>query len=170
MLVVDLLNMMDAFDDVIMTCFEGNKDLIECQKDAFTYFVNLRKGTVAELIAKFMDVKMKALNKSSNDDACFERLMNRVIMLFRFIDGKDTFELHYKRFLSRRLLCNRSASIDAEKAMLVKLCHECGPGFTSKLETMFKDIDASTLLMTQFRTVCFFLFFFLSYVLSLVSC
>ena len=39
--------------------------------------------------------------------------------------------------------------------MISKLKSECGGGFTSKLEGMFKDIDLSKDIMTSFRQVLF---------------
>ena len=47
--------------------------------------------------------------------------MDRVLILFRYIQGKDVFEAFYKRDLAKRLLLNKSASFDAEKSMLSKL-------------------------------------------------
>lgn len=47
--------------------------------------------------------------------------MDRVLVLFRFINGKDVFEAFYKNHLSKRLLYGKSASIDLEKSMLAKL-------------------------------------------------
>ena len=37
------------------------------------------------------------------------------------ISGKDVFEAFYKKDLAKRLLVGKSASFDAEKAMLLKL-------------------------------------------------
>lgn len=67
------------------------------------------------------------------------------------MQGKDVFEAFYKKDLAKRLLLGRSASIDAEKSMISKLKAECGSQFTNKLEGMFKDIDLSRDIMTQFR-------------------
>ncbi len=39
----------------------------------------------------------------------------------RYIQGKDVFEAFYKKDLAKRLLLGRSASVDAEKAMIAKL-------------------------------------------------
>ena len=72
-----------------------------------------------------------------------ERLLDRIMVLFRFIHGKDVFEAFYKKDLAKRLLVGKSASVDAEKSMLSKLKQECGGGFTSKLEGMFKDMELS---------------------------
>jgi len=40
--------------------------------------------------------------------------------------GKDVFEAFYKKDLAKRLLVGKSASVDAEKSMLLKLKQECG--------------------------------------------
>ena len=69
----------------------------------------------------------------------------------RYIDGKDMFEAFYKKDLSKRLLLDKSASVDAEKAMISKLKAQCGSGFTSKLEGMFKDVELSRDVMVSFR-------------------
>ncbi len=69
----------------------------------------------------------------------------------RFIHGKDVFEAFYKKDLAKRLLVGKSASVDCEKSMLSKLKAECGAGFTSKLEGMFKDMELSADLNTAFR-------------------
>lgn len=72
------------------------------------------------------------------------------MILFQFINGKDVFEAFYKKDLAKRLLLQRSASIDLEKSMISKLKTECGNAFTSKLEGMFKDMELSKDMMQSF--------------------
>jgi cullin 4 len=55
--------------------------------------------------------------------------------------------------LAKRLLVGKSASVDAEKSMLSKLKQECGGGFTSKLEGMFKDMELSKDINIAFKQV-----------------
>jgi hypothetical protein len=43
--------------------------------------------------------------------------------------------------------------VDAEKSMLSKLKQECGGGFTSKLEGMFKDMELSKDINIAFKQV-----------------
>lgn len=50
-----------------------------------------------------------------------EALLDRVMQLFRSINGKDVFEAFYKKDLAKRLLLNKSASADLERSMLSKL-------------------------------------------------
>lgn len=53
--------------------------------------------------------------------------------------------------MAKRLLVGKSASVDAEKSMLSKLKQECGGGFTSKLEGMFKDMELSKDMNISFK-------------------
>ena len=52
--------------------------------------------------------------------------VSQIVLLFRFIHGKDVFEAFYKKDLAKRLLVGKSASVDSEKSMLSKLKAECG--------------------------------------------
>ncbi|PKU36169.1 hypothetical protein llap_13526 [Limosa lapponica baueri] len=100
--------------------------------------------------AKYVDSKLRAGNKEATDEE-LERILDKIMIIFRFIHGKDVFEAFYKKDLAKRLLVGKSASVDAEKSMLSKLKHECGAAFTSKLEGMFKDMELSKDVMVQFK-------------------
>ncbi|KAM3586793.1 hypothetical protein VKS41_001850 [Umbelopsis sp. WA50703] len=149
-MVQSLLDYKLKIDAILAESFDHNQQFINSMRDGFESFINSRQNKPAELIAKFVDSKLRSGNKTATDEE-LETLLDRVLILFRFIHGKDVFEAFYKRDLAKRLLLGKSASIDAEKSMLSKLKTECGPGFTSKLEGMFKDIDISRDLMTAFK-------------------
>uniref|UniRef100_A0A915PMJ1 Cullin family profile domain-containing protein n=1 Tax=Setaria digitata TaxID=48799 RepID=A0A915PMJ1_9BILA len=149
-LVADLLAMKRQLDAIVDSCFERNEKFIQAEKDAFDYFINTRPNKPAELVAKFMDSKLRSGNKGATEEE-MENLMDEVIVLFRFIQGKDVFEAFYKKDLAKRLLLGRSASVDAEKSMLSKLKQECGAAFTTRLEGMFKDMEVSKDLGVSFK-------------------
>jgi len=50
-----------------------------------------------------------------------EIVLDRTMVLFRFLQEKDVFERYYKQHLAKRLLLNKSASDDSEKNMISKL-------------------------------------------------
>jgi len=77
------------------------------------------------------------------DPSTTEARLEAALLLFRHLQGKDVFEAFYKKDLAKRLLLGRSASGEAERAVLARLKAECGPGFTAKLEGMFQDVDLS---------------------------
>jgi len=149
-MVQELLEFKEKMDQVLEDCFSKEERFLYTVKEAFEHFINQRQNKPAELIAKFIDSKLKSGNKESSEDE-LERILNKILVLFRFIHGKDVFEAFYKKDLAKRLLVNKSASVDAEKSMLSKLKQECGAAFTSKLEGMFKDIELSQDMMTNFR-------------------
>lgn len=149
-MVQELLDFKDKMDGIVSECFSSSDKFVLALKEAFEHFINQRLNKPAELIAKFVDGKLRAGNKEATEDE-LERLLDKIMVLFRFIHGKDVFEAFYKKDLAKRLLVGKSASVDAEKSMLSKLKQECGPGFTSKLEGMFKDMELSKDIMLAFK-------------------
>ncbi|GAA5969499.1 hypothetical protein JCM11641_008134 [Rhodosporidiobolus odoratus] len=134
---------------LVKECFQADEDFRGSVNSAFQFFVNKRENKPAEMMAKYLDAKLRSGNKGM-DDAALEATLNDVLYLFRFTQGKDIFEAFYKRDLAKRLLLNKSASFDAERSMLLKLKDECGPGFTQKLELMFKDMELSSDVMSAY--------------------
>ncbi|RZF38435.1 hypothetical protein LSTR_LSTR011925 [Laodelphax striatellus] len=141
-MVQDVLDFKEKLDYIVQTCFQKNEKFNVSLKEAFENFINQRANKPAEMIAKFVDNKLRAGNKEATEEE-LERLLDKIMVLFRFIHGKDVFEAFYKKDLAKRLIVGKSASVDAEKSMLSKLKQECGGGFTSKLEGMFKDMELS---------------------------
>ena len=50
-----------------------------------------------------------------------ETVLDKSMVLFRFLQEKDMFERYYKQHLAKRLLLNKSVSDDSEKNMISKL-------------------------------------------------
>lgn len=149
-MVQELLEFKDRMDSIVNQCFQKNPKFLNTLKEAFESFVNQRPNKPAELIAKYLDLKLRAGNKEATEEE-LELLLDKIMVLFRYIHGKDVFEAFYKKDLAKRLLLGKSASVDAEKSMLSKLKQECGAAFTSKLEGMFKDMEISKELMGAFK-------------------
>ena len=85
-------------------------------------------------------------------DAAFDALVDKAMVLFRYLQEKDVFEKYYKQHLSKRLLSGRPVSDDAERSLLMRLKTECGYQFTSKLESMFADIRTGRDMMVEFKS------------------
>lgn len=137
-------------DGILDRCFD---DIMfrDAVKDGFGYFMNLRGSRPAELLAKHMDSILKGGGKAKFTEDDIEAALDSCLALFRFISGKDAFEAFYKKDLAKRLLFNRSFSMDTEKSAISRLKAECGAHFTSKLEGMFTDSDVSKDIMVSFR-------------------
>jgi hypothetical protein len=50
-----------------------------------------------------------------------ELVLDKAMVIFRFLQEKDVFERYYKQHLAKRLLLNKSISNDNEKTMISKL-------------------------------------------------
>ncbi|KFM25773.1 Cullin-4 [Auxenochlorella protothecoides] len=149
-LVSDLLTWRSRLESYVATAFARSEAFAQALKEAFEYFINQRQNKPAELIAKYIDGVMRGGVKGLAQDD-IDSALDAVLVLFRYIQGKDVFEAFYKKDLAKRLLLGRSSSIDAEKACISKLKAECGAQFTTKLEGMFKDVELSHDVVAGFR-------------------
>merc|ERR1712146_351946 len=68
----------------------------------------------------------KNMSIDGEDQGSMEAILEGVMVLFRFLNGKDTFEAFYRKDLAKRLLLDRSCSDELEKGLLAKLKAECG--------------------------------------------
>lgn len=73
-MVQELLDFKDQMDQVVNHCFQKNDKFVNSLKEAFEHFINQRPNKPAELIAKFVDSKLRAGNKVSSPflHVCFE--------------------------------------------------------------------------------------------------
>ncbi|KAF3823328.1 hypothetical protein GH733_010764 [Mirounga leonina] len=149
-MIQDLLDFKDRVDHVMEVCFQRHKKFINLMKESFETFINKRPDKPTELMVKHVDSKSRASSKEATDED-LERILDKFMIIFRFIHSKDFFEAFYKKDLAKRLLIGKSASVDAEKSMLSELKHECGAAFTSKLEGMFKDVELSKNIIVHFK-------------------
>ncbi|XP_039113870.1 cullin-3B-like [Dioscorea cayenensis subsp. rotundata] len=136
-----LLDVRYKFDKIITTAFNNDKTFQNALNSSFEYFINLNNRS-PEFISLYVDDKLrKGLKGVSEEDV--ETVLDKVMMLFRYLQEKDVFEKYYKQHLAKRLLSGKTVSDDAERSMIVKLKTECGYQFTSKLEGMFTDMKTS---------------------------
>lgn len=134
-MVQNLLELKSAADMTISTAFLTNKinasetsagtktpdsEFVYSLKDAFASGFRARRNKAAEMIAKFLDKAMRK-GQGSSTDAEFQALLDSVLALYRYTDDKDVFRTFYHRSLAKRLLLEKSASIDFEASMLKKL-------------------------------------------------
>ncbi|KAL5222420.1 hypothetical protein ABZP36_027133 [Zizania latifolia] len=136
-----LLNEKDKYDSIVTTSFSNDKSFQNALNSSFEYFINLN-NRCPEFISLYVDDKLRKGMKEANEEDV-ETVLDKVMMLFRYLQEKDLFEKYYKQHLAKRLLSGKAASDDSERSMLVKLKTECGYQFTSKLEGMFTDLKTS---------------------------
>nr|GMD27479.1 cullin-3A [Ipomoea batatas]GMD28719.1 cullin-3A [Ipomoea batatas] len=136
-----LLEEKDKYDNIISMSFNNDKTFQNALNSSFEFFINLNPRS-PEFISLFVDDKLrKGLKGVSEEDV--DIMLDKVMMLFRYLQEKDVFEKYYKQHLAKRLLSGKTISDDAERGLIVKLKTECGYQFTSKLEGMFTDMKTS---------------------------
>ncbi|KAJ7919438.1 ubiquitin-protein ligase [Mycena leptocephala] len=115
---------------------------------------NAATGTSAarspELLAKHADMLLRKSNKVAGD-VDLEGALNRVMVLFKYLEDKDVFQTFYTTKLSKRLIHGVSASDEAEASMISKLKEACGFEYTNKLQRMFTDMSLSKDLTDSFK-------------------
>lgn len=147
--VMGLLELREKYDEIIKQAFQDDKSFRHALNTAFEFFINQNPRS-PEFVSLFIDDKLRKGQKEYTDKH-FDEMLDKVMIIFRFLQEKDVFEKYYKQHLAKRLLSGRSFSDQAEANLLVKLKTECGYQFTSKLESMFNDIKMSEDIHKSFK-------------------
>jgi cullin 3 len=149
--VEDVLALKDRFDKIWRESFESDPLLQQAQTRSFTEFINSTSfPRSSEYISLFIDENMKKGIKGKTESE-IDAVLEKAIILLRYVQDKDLFERYYKKHLCRRLLMNKSISNEVEKQMISKMKIELGNNFTLKLEAMFKDMTISEELTAGFK-------------------
>ncbi|KAF1832318.1 Cullin-domain-containing protein [Decorospora gaudefroyi] len=149
--VEDVLALKDRFDKIWRESFESDPLLQQAQTRSFTEFINSPSfPRSSEYISLFIDENMKKGIKGKTESE-IDAVLEKAIILLRYVQDKDLFERYYKKHLCRRLLMNKSISNEVEKQMISKMKIELGNNFTLKLEAMFKDMTISEELTAGFK-------------------
>jgi cullin 3 len=145
-----LLDIREKYDRIVCEGFEANKDFQMALKVAFESFIN-NDNRVAQFLSSYIDDLLRNRMREFTEEAV-DMLLNKIIILFRYLHDKDIFEQYYKVHLSKRLLSGKAQSDDVERSMISKLKTECGYQFSSKLEGMFTDMRNSKTTQQKYST------------------
>ncbi|KAF8017365.1 hypothetical protein BT93_H2531 [Corymbia citriodora subsp. variegata] len=136
-----LLDEKDKYDKIISSAFDNNQTFRNALNSSFEYFINLNARS-PEFISLFVDDKLgNGLEGVGEEDV--EVILDKVMMLFRYLQEKDAFEKYYGQHLAERLLSGKTVSAYAERSLMAKLKTERGCQFNSKLEGMLADTEIS---------------------------
>ena len=84
-----------------------------------TYAIPMRKIDVKLLL--FIIFYLSHCLSTQMTEQEIEVVLDKCMVLFRFLQEKDVFERYYKQHLAKRLLLDKSMSDDSEKNMISKL-------------------------------------------------
>ncbi|KAG1745820.1 Cullin-domain-containing protein [Suillus paluster] len=142
--------------ETVTRSFRGEAGFVASLDKACREFVNRNAATgpsttkSPELLAKHADMLLRKNNKMAEEED-LEGALNRVMVLFKYIEDKDVFQTFYATKLSKRLIHGVSASDESEASMISKLKEACGFEYTNKLQRMFTDMSLSKDLTDQFK-------------------
>lgn len=145
----DVLQLKEKYDNVLAIAFQSDQGLQTAFSRSFTDFINAFTRS-SEFLSLFFDENMKKGVKGKTEYEV-DALLDKGIILLRYVQDKDMFERYYKKHLSRRLLMKRSVSMDAERQMISKMKMTVGNTFTQKIEAMFKDVAVSEDLSSNYK-------------------
>ena len=126
-MIPNLLAFKAKLDTILKISFDSDDLYSQVLRESFEVSINRRRDKPAEYIAKYLDTLLKKGDRgftSTTGDSnhlTVEQELERALVLFRFVHGKDIFEAFYKKDLAKRLLLGRSASSDSERSMIAKL-------------------------------------------------
>ncbi|THV03349.1 Cullin-domain-containing protein [Dendrothele bispora CBS 962.96] len=151
-----LLDVHRKNSETVTRSFKGEAGFAASLDKACREFVNRNAATGTsstkspELIAKHADMLLRKNNKMAEEED-LETALNRVMILFKYLEDKDVFQTFYTTKLSKRLIHGVSASDESEASMISKLKEACGFEYTNKLQRMFTDMSLSKDLTDAFK-------------------
>jgi len=147
--ILTLIQLHDRIDFLVRNAF-SNDSLCQCilGKD-YANILN-QNPKFPEYLSLFIDDKLRrSVAGISEDDK--KILLEKIMIMFHFIEDKDLFEQYYMQHLAKRLIASKTFNEDNEKSIILKFKEECGYQYTRKLEGMFKDLDTSVIITQEFH-------------------
>ncbi|KAH0595536.1 hypothetical protein MHUMG1_06711 [Metarhizium humberi] len=145
----DVLRLKDKFDNLLVQCFQDDLIIQTCLTKSFSDFINMFARS-SEYVSLFIDDNLKRGIRGKTE-AEVDVVLDKAIVLIRYLLDRDMFQTYYQRHLARRLLHGKSESHDVEKQIISRMKQELGQQFTSKFEGMFRDLVTSSELTTTYR-------------------
>ncbi|KAH6691523.1 cullin-3 [Plectosphaerella plurivora] len=145
----DVLKLKDKYDLIWENCFAKDLVIQTNMTKSFSDFINLFPRSSEYVSLYIDDILRRGIRGKTEHEV--EQVLEKATILIRYLQDKDMFEMYYQKHLAKRLLHSKSESHDAEKSMISRMKQELGNQFTSKFEGMFKDMQISADLSTEYR-------------------
>ena len=149
------------FDMLFVSAFDkANKTYINT--NAITSSpANKRPGIIATIIGRYTDSVLRGSSKSvagttttsmgtADDDVEF--YLENIMHVFKYLEDKDIYQKFYSKYLAKRLISGKIISEETENSMISKLKSLCGMEYTSRFQTMTKDLTASHEIVTKYKS------------------
>eukprot|EP00007_Cunea_sp_BSH-02190019_P009730 CAMPEP_0174244780 /NCGR_PEP_ID=MMETSP0417-20130205/36623_1 /TAXON_ID=242541 /ORGANISM="Mayorella sp, Strain BSH-02190019" /LENGTH=756 /DNA_ID=CAMNT_0015324503 /DNA_START=51 /DNA_END=2321 /DNA_ORIENTATION=- len=157
--VESLLSVYHRFNNLVENAFSTDPEFVAALDKACRLFINHNaftenskgRSVAAELLARFADTVLRH-TKQRLEESEREKMMDEVMVLFKYLEEKDAFMSYYGKCLANRLINRSSASDHLEGQMITKLKEACGFEHTNSLSRMYQDMSVCKDLETSFRS------------------
>lgn len=152
-----LIAVISKFKELALTAFPSDASFADSVDKGCVKFINKNAVTrlaksskkSAELLAKYFDTLLRRVKYGGESET--ELYLNQAMLVFNYIDDKDTFFEFYTKQLGLRLLQQSTTGELAESSMASKLKLACSSDYSWRLQRMFKDLSVSKEVSEEFR-------------------
>ncbi|KAF7343139.1 Ubiquitin-protein ligase [Mycena venus] len=150
-----LLMLHQKYEAMVARSFKGDVDFTAALHQACRQLIEQTVATgthsapLSELLANYADALLRRSNEIMRQ-VDLESALNRMMVLFRFVEDKDVFLTFYTTKLSRRLIYGVGVSHEVEASVIGKLQQACGVQYTRVLQRMLTDISLSLAVTDSF--------------------
>ncbi|CDW78925.1 cullin-1-like isoform 1 [Stylonychia lemnae] len=156
-LVENLVSLLDKYLYMVKNCFQQNAFFERTRHSSFEAFMNKNRDTnrvnMSEVLAVYTDIILRK-GGIKIEEAKHEEYLEKIVKLFTHLIDKDIFIEVFRSYLAKRLLIEKSQSIDLERSMISFVKLSCGPQFTKKLEGMLTDLSLAADEQKKFEIHC----------------
>lgn len=114
-------------------------------RTAFEKGLNTSPTVAARLLAEEIHARFVSDEQVSTEE------LEQFISVFRFLSEKDVFEAYHHMLLCRRVLLMKNHIVHSDEVFLAELREQCGPDYTKRFDTIFKDVQNSMEAVKAFR-------------------
>lgn len=139
--VEEVLKLKAKYDKVLQRAFNSDTVMEKSLEISFQDFINANPRS-PEFVSLFLDQYLKSGIKDKSE-AEVDTLLDSGVTLVQYLADKDVLETYYHKHMAKRLLMGKSVSRDVERQMLSKMKMRLGNQFTSKMESLLKDVELS---------------------------
>lgn len=146
-----LVQLYDRFESIYKDQLSGRDDFEFELRSSITKAVNepQTNSLVLGHLSKYCDAYLRDLSKKSKKTlpaTTFSDFLKNVLLIFKFINDKNSFMVLYKKDLSKRLLMSRSSNIDTERSVVAAFLDVVGDiDLGREIDTMLNDYTYSKL-------------------------
>uniref|UniRef100_A0A0N4Z6N9 CULLIN_2 domain-containing protein n=1 Tax=Parastrongyloides trichosuri TaxID=131310 RepID=A0A0N4Z6N9_PARTI len=136
----------NKYNNLVKNVFNNAGEFTKSLDNAMHFIVNYKENPkiiskASERTAKYVDSLLK--RAKNVDEKEIDANLSKSIIIFKYLEDKDSFQKFYSKMLANRLIHNLSSNHDYEELMVAKLKEACGYEFTAKLCRMFSDVNIS---------------------------